>query len=324
MAEQYLGNRQITAKDIYARDLTAVYSKNILQYPTSKLEDSEKQMAPVNPLWWMYTLVQSNMGLTLPDWVQAFLIFDDKFFLRNGAVHTEVGRVYPVAMTDKDIPKPGDDLVTKRGDYLRIIQEESGKDPIYLRTLLDKRFADHADKFYSFNDYSQIMSYYVTALTRANNLFLNSLVAGMFIGMTGGAVMFDAGTDLEKFFQPTGKDITPTEAFSKAARAYYSNDGEVKKHIKREVGRMVGLMKNRAVYDPSLIVDEINPTKKEIKESKFPDISDQAKLKTWIKGMYTSDNNKTHEETRRKSLWGLLEAIEYKVGRMTTTNSVYN
>lgn len=51
MAETYLGNQQITAKDIYSMDATALLSKNILQYPAHKYGDAQKQMAPVNPLW---------------------------------------------------------------------------------------------------------------------------------------------------------------------------------------------------------------------------------------------------------------------------------
>lgn len=214
------------------------------------------------------------------EWVKPFIRYDDKFFLRNGAVHTEMGHIYPTIVKDTDIPQPGDNLITKRGEYLRIIQEESGKDPIYLRTVIDQRKFDHAERFYSFEQYAEIMQYYVTTLSRATNRFFNNLIAGMFIGMTGGAVMFDEGTELERMFQPTGKDVTPTEAFSKMAREYYSNDGEVKKALKREIGRMVNNMKNRAVYDPSLIVDEVNAQPQEIKESyKFPDISDEAKVK---------------------------------------------
>lgn len=51
MAEQYLGNPQITAKDIYARDASALLSKNVLQYPAHKYGDAQKQMSPQNPLW---------------------------------------------------------------------------------------------------------------------------------------------------------------------------------------------------------------------------------------------------------------------------------
>lgn len=329
MAETYQGNPQITAKDIFSRDATALLSKNILQYPAHKYGDAQKQMAPQNPLWWMHTLVLSKMRLDMNEWVKPFIRYDNKFFLRGGAVHTEMGHIYPVAVKDTDIPKPGENLVTPRGEYLRIIQEESGKDPIYLRTLIDKRKFDHAERFYSFEDYAAIMQYYVTTLSGATNLFFNSLIAAMFIGMTGGAVLFDEGTQLERFFQPSGKDITPTDEFSKAARAFYSNDGEIKKHIKREIGRMVVNMKNRAVYDPSLIVDEVNAQPQEIKESyKFPDLSDEAKVKKWMKEMYlikTDDGKiKTHEHSRRRCVWGLLEAINFKLTRMTTTDSIYN
>lgn len=51
MAEQYLGNPTITAKDIFTRDATALLSKNLLQFPAHKYEDAQKQMAPQNPLW---------------------------------------------------------------------------------------------------------------------------------------------------------------------------------------------------------------------------------------------------------------------------------
>lgn len=228
----------------------------------------------------MHTLVLSRMSMEMNEWVKPFIKFDDKFFLRNGAVHTEMGHIYPVAVKPSDIPQPGQDLITKRGEYLRIIQEESGKDPIYLRTVIDQRKFDHAEKFYSFEDYADVMQYYVTRLASAQNLFFNQLIAGMFIGMTGGAIMFDEGTQLERMFQPSGKDIAPTEAFSKAAREYYKNDGEIKKHIKREIGRMVENMKNRGVYDPSIIVDEVNAQPLEIAtDYKFPDISDETKLK---------------------------------------------
>lgn len=327
MAETYLGNPTITAKDIYSRDATALLSKNILQYPAHKYADAQKQMAPQNPLWWMHTLVLSRMSLEMHEWVRPFIKYDNKFFLRGGAVHTEMGHIYPVAVKDSDIPKPGENLVTQRGEYLRIIQEESGKDPIYLRTVIDQRKFDHAERFYSFEDYAAVMQYYVTTLSRATNLFFNSLIAGMFIGMTGGAVMFDEGTQLERFFQPSGKDITPTEAFSKMAREYYSNTGEVKKHIKREIGRMVMNMKNRAVYDPSLIIDEVNAQSQEIKEYNFPDISDENKIKKWLKSMYLKSQGgktMTHEHSRRRCIWGLLKAISFKLTRMTTVDSVYN
>lgn len=253
----------------------------------------------------MHTLALSRMKMEMNEWVRPFILYDDKFFLRNGAVHTEMGHIYPVAVTDKDIPKPGDNLVTIRGEYLRIIQEESGKDPIYLRTLIDSRKFDHAEKMYDFSDYAELMQHYVTTIARANNVFFNTLVAGMFIGMTGGAVLFDEGTELERFFQPAGKDIVPTKAFSEAARKYFDNDGEVKKHLKREIGRVVGMMKNRAVYDPTLVIDEINARSAEIKDYEFPDISDENKLKQWMKSMYTTtQNNKmmTHPDSRRRCL----------------------
>lgn len=160
----------------------------------------------------MHTLALSRMKMEMNEWVRPFILYDDKFFLRNGAVHTEMGHIYPVAVKDSDIPKPGENLVTIRGEYLRIIQEESGKDPIYLRTLIDARKMDHAEKFYDFGDYAEVMQHYITTIARANNLFFNSLIGGMFIGMTGGAVLFDEGTELERMFQPTGKDIVPTEA----------------------------------------------------------------------------------------------------------------
>lgn len=276
----------------------------------------------------MHTLVLSRMAMEMNEWVKPFIKYDDKFFLRNGAVHTEMGHIYPVAVKPSDIPQPGQDLITKRGEYLRIIQEESGKDPIYLRTVIDKRKFDHAEKFYSFENYAEIMQYYVTRLASAQNLFFNQLIAGMFIGMTGGAIMFDEGTHLERMFQPSGKDVTPTEQFSKAAREYYSNDGEIKKHIKREIGRMAGNMKNRGVYDPSIIVDEVNAQALEIAENyKFPDISDETKLKKWLKSMYLKSEGgkvKTHEHSRRRCIWGLLKAISFKLTRMTSTSSVYN
>lgn len=216
-----------------------------------------------------------------------------------------MGHIYPVAITDKDIPKPGEDLITKRGEYIRIIQEESGKDPIYLRTVVDARKFDHAERFYDFGDYAQVMQHYITTLSRANNLFFNQLIAGMFIGMTGGAVLFDEGTDLERMFQPAGKDIVPTEQFSAQARQYYSNDGEIKKHIKREIGRMAGNMKNRAVYDPTLVIDELNAQSQELKDYAFPDISDESKIKAWMKSMYTTTKNQkimTHPDSRRRCL----------------------
>lgn len=276
----------------------------------------------------MHTLVLSRMALRMNKWVAPFILYDDKFFLRNGAVHTEMGHIYPMVVSDKDVPQPGDDLITKRGEYLRIIQEESGKEKLHLRTIVDTRKFDHAERFYDFNNYAEIMQHYVTTLERANNRFFNSLIAGMMIGMTGGCVLFDEGTDLERFFQPQGKDITPTEAFSKMAREYYQNDGEVKKFIKQEIGRTVGMMKNKAVYDPTLVIDEINARSIEIKEKyEFPDLSDQNKLKQHLKKMYTIQDGgkqKTLEDSRRRCLWGLLLAISFKLERMTTTNSVYN
>lgn len=327
MAETYLGNPTITAKDIYAADASALLTKNILQYPAHKYGDAQKQMAPTNPLWWMHTLTLSRMRLRMNEWVTPFILFDDKFFLRNGAVHTEVGHIYPTAIAEKDIPKPGEDLITKRGEYLRIIQEESGKEKIHLRTLVDSRKFDHAERFYDFGNYAEIMQYYVTTLERANNLFFNTLVAGMLIGMTGGVVLFDEGTELERFFQPTGKDITPTEEFSDMAKKYFANDGEIKAHIKREIGRTIGMMKNRAVYDPTLVVDELNAQSYELKELDFPDLSDFDKVKKWMKGMYVIEDQgkeKTLSDSRRRCLWGLLLAISYKLERMTTINSVCN
>lgn len=91
---------------------------------------------------------------------------------------------------------------------------------------------------YSFADYAEIMQYYVTTLSRANNTFFNTLIAGMFIGMTGGAVLFDEGTDLERFFSPSGKSIVPTENYSKQAKKYFDDQGEIKKRIKDEIGRV--------------------------------------------------------------------------------------
>lgn len=87
------------------------------------------------------------------------------------------------------------------------------------------------------------------------------------------------------------------------------------------------MMKNRAVYDPTLVIDELNAQSQEIKDYEFPDISDENKLKQWMKGMYTTTkNNKlmTHPDSRRRCLWGLLLAISYKLERMTTINSVCN
>lgn len=305
MAENYLGNPKITAKDIYAQDVTALLSKNVLQYPAHKYGDAQKQMAPTNPLWWMHTLVLSRMKLRMNKWVTPFILYDDKFFLRGGAVHTEMGHIYPMVVSDKDIPKPGEDLITKRGEYLRIIQEESGKEKLHLRTVIDSRKFDHAERFYDFSNYAEIMQHYVTTLERANNMFFNTLIAGILIGMTGGCVLFDEGTDLERFFQPQGKDIVPTADFSDMARKYFENDGEVKKYIKQEIGRAVGMMKNKAVYDPTLVVDELNAQSIEIKEYEFPDLSTADKLKQQLKKMYVIEDGgkqKTLSDSRRRCL----------------------
>lgn len=325
-AENYLGNPTVTAKDLYARDLTGSYSKNVLLYPTQKYEGAQKQMSPQNPLWWIHTLVLAKQNYELPDFARQFMVYDDKFFLRGGAVHTETGIVYPEVVKASSIPKPGEALTTPRADYIRIIQEESGKDPIYIRAHVDQRKFDHAEKFYSFFDYAQIMEHYVKVLTDANVLFLESMIAAMMIAYTGGAIMFDEGTQLEIMFQPTGKDICPTEEWSKQARTFFSNDGEAKAVIKREAGRVAMAMKNRGVYDPSSIVDEINMQKQEIKVEKFPDISDENKTKKWMKSMYLDDADptKTNDLSRRKALWGLLSAIQYKCSRMNLSRSVQN
>lgn len=327
MSEKYLGNPEVTAKQLYAADLTASYSKNVLTHPTQKYDGAQKQMSPQNPLWWVHTLVLSRQNYQLPEFARQFLVYDDKFFLRGGAVHTEMGVVYPEIVKSDSIPKPGEALTTPRADYIRIIQEESGKDPIYLRTHVDQRKFDHAERFYSFFDYAQIMDHYIKVLSDGNVLFLETLIAAMIIAYTGGAVMFDEGSQLERFFQPTGKDICPTEEWSKKAREFYKDDGETKKVIKREAGRVAQCMKNRAIYDPTLIIDEINMQKVEIREpEKFPDISDEAKTKKWLKSMYcdSTDPKKTNDLSRRKALWGLLGAIEYKCHRMNLSRSVQN
>lgn len=49
MAEQYQGNPQIVAKQLYSADLTSLYSKKSSIFPVDSIESAKKQMADIKP-----------------------------------------------------------------------------------------------------------------------------------------------------------------------------------------------------------------------------------------------------------------------------------
>lgn len=320
----YLGNPTITPKDLYAADATALISKKSMDFTAKTYQSAQEQMSDMKPMWIWHFLTLAMSFLDLPNYIEPFLSFDGKLYLRGGLLHIEQGKILPKVSkgygeNQVDYPKVGEDLVIKRQEFLRHYHEEAGKEPIHVTAVVDQRVFDHAEKIPEFSTYKAMLSAYTRSLVSSINIFLTCAFNAVILGFTRGLIFLEKGSELERFFQPTGKDITPEEQYSKNARDFYT--GEAKKILKDLCGEAMEKLKNIIVYDPDTVVDFVSllsrpATIREISSRKVEDISDLSKIKAYYKKTYLKEEGgkfKLVDITRRKSLEGLVSALRYHI-----------
>lgn len=321
MAEQYQGNPQIVAKQLYSADLTSLYSKKSSIFPVDSIESAKKQMADIKPAQWLDHMGITMLSFILPDFARSLIVYRPEAAIGEIFLHSELGNVFSLPVKDKDIPKPGENLVVKKAPYLKHIQEESGHKRYHYRTAVDHRMFDFANKYQSFEEYAKYTAQITKAIAKGEARLLTQMTAAMLIGCCGGMVFSYEGTYLERLFSPSGKEIYPGEDYSKQANEYHKSDGEIVKDIKELAGTFCSGFKNNDNYSVNCLLDEIKqePTEVVFKNNELADYfksSSLQELKSKFKKMYLDEKGGKQylkPVTRRRSLICLASAIKKKL-----------
>lgn len=315
----------VQAADVFALDIQKSMKKNFVSYPANTYEASIKQQITTCPAW----IIQDfSMYLTIyeqPEYISAFWSDNEKYRYKDGVILERVGEWFPEIVTAK--AQPGADLVTKKGYYPAPYGEKHGEETFWLRVYIDYQNFDYAERYYEFEHYWRFLLSISQQIAQADARFIRQYIHAWIYGVTSRAVWFEKSSDDQIMFAPTGKDISPDDDFSKPAREYYKNDGEVKKQLKKVVGWALEKHKNRVLYDPVYLSKAMGfPTPgiqdEEFKqELKLPDLSDATKVKQYIKDTYYSkweENNAIPcKMDRGSSIMALAEHIRDTVFRFT-------
>lgn len=279
-------------KELYALDYQKNSKKNFVSYPANSYEDSLKQQITTCPAYLIQEFSNYLTLATLPDYASVFFSDDEKYRYRDGVILERDGEWFP--QMAEQAPQPGQALTSPKAYYPSPYSEKHGEETFWLKVLIDYQSFDYAERYYEAEHYFNFLRSIWTKDSNATSRFILQYVHSWIYGVTSKAVWFEQSSDDQIMWAPTGKDISPEDSFSKLATQYYKNDGEIKKELKKVVGWAEKKHTNRIFYDPLHLSKALGFSTPEIKEEEYtqefkaPDLSDLAKVKTYIKDTYFS------------------------------------
>lgn len=324
-AQKFFGKLAEASKELYALDYQKNVKKNLLSYPSNTYEDSLKQQITTCPA---FVIQDFGMYLTmsdLPGYVKEWFSDNEKYRYRDGVILEKDGEWFPESAPK--IPDPGQPLTTPKAYYSSVYSEKHGEETFWLSTLIDYHKFDYAERYYEFEHYWRLLDSIFAKMSNADARFIIQYVHAWIYGVTSKAVWFEISSDDQIMWAPTGKDINPEETFSKLASQYFKADGEIKKRLKQIAGWAEQKHKNRVLYDPIHLSKSMGLPAPNIEDAEYtqelktPDLSEQSKVKQYIKDTYFSkfEQGKTVSSTmgRGASLIALGQTILHTVKKFT-------
>lgn len=279
-------------KDLYALDYQKNSKKNFVSYPANNYEDSLKQQITTCPAFLIQEFSNYLTLATLPEYARIFFSDDEKYRYRDGVILERDGEWFP--QVAEATPEPGKPITSPKAYYPTPYSEKHGEETFWLKVLIDYQSFDYAERYYEAEHYFNFLRSIWTKDSNATSRFILQYIHAWIYGVTSKAVWFEKSSDDQIMWAPSGKEISPDEDFSKLASQYYKNDGEIKKQLKKIVSWAEKKHVNRKLYDPvhlSAALGFATPNIGEAEyaeEFKVPDLSDQNKIKTYIKDTYFS------------------------------------
>lgn len=321
----YTKPASVQAKEAYALDFSKYAKKNFISAPANKYEDSVKQHITTLPAYIIQDLSMYWALFKMPAYMKLFFSDNEKYAYRNGVILERDGEWFPEVAGA--VPAPEQPITTPKAFYPSVYSEKHGEETIWIRTIIDYHKFDYAERYYELSHWVNFVTSIARKIVGAEIRFISALINSWIYGVTSKAVLFEKSSDDQIFWQPTGKDISPEESFSKLANKFYKEDGEIKKQLKKIVGWAQEKHKNKVLYDPINLSRPIGiptgqPADAEFQEEfKIPDLSTADKVKTYIKSTYYKDfqNNKQipAQIDRGSSVIALVSTILSTVNRFT-------